>query len=67
MRLTTEFSELTMVPSPCASAIVALTDPLRFKKKVSLASFTKSPLTCTVTVLLVCPGEKISVVNASAV
>jgi hypothetical protein len=40
--------------------IVAPDGLKRFTKKVSLGSMVVSPLTCTVTVFDVCPGEKLT-------
>ena len=57
-------SSFRMVPNPWLMAIVALVGLLRFTKKVSSLSASVSPLTRTVTVLLVSPGLKVSVPDA---
>jgi len=54
-------SSSTMVPTPRASEIVALTGAERFTKNVSLFSSVASSSTATVTVALVWPGVKVSV------
>jgi hypothetical protein len=41
--------------------MVALVGLLRFKKNVSFGSASRSPLTCTVMILLVSPGAKVTV------
>src|SRR5262249_20712812 len=60
-------SSLTIVPTACPSAIVALTGPDRFTTNVSFASTTASPINWTITVLAVSPGANVSVVNGTAV
>ncbi len=53
---------MTIVPTPWASAIVALPVALeRFTLNVSFGSTVVSPLTCTVTVCVVTPGAKVTV------
>jgi hypothetical protein len=59
-------SSFVMVPVPWPFAIVAFTAPERLTKKVSFASFRVSPLTATVKVWLVVPGENVSVPEAVA-
>src|SRR2546425_9623190 len=54
-------SSFWIVPVPTALAIVALVAPDRVTVKVSLGSNVVSPLTVTVTVLLVSPGLNVSV------
>ena len=60
-------SSSIIVPVPVALVIVALTGLERLTVKVSLGSLRVSPLTWTVTVLLVSPGLKVSVVVGTAV
>ena len=54
-------SSSVIVPVPVAVAIVALVALEILTRKVSSNSSTRSPLTTTVIVLLVCPGLKVSV------
>ncbi len=54
-------SSLRMVPTPCASAIVALAGLLRLMKNVSSSSMVSSPLTVTAIGWLTTPGAKVSV------
>ena len=54
-------SSLVMVPLPVASAIVAPLAPERLTEKVSVGSTRVSPVTWTVTDLLVSPTAKFSV------
>ena len=57
-------SSLLIVPVPVASDSVAPEALERPSVKTSFASSVVSPLTTTLTVLLVCPGVKISVPEA---
>jgi hypothetical protein len=50
-----------IVPTASASAVVAFWGLARLTLKRSSGSSTVSPLTCTATVLDVCPGAKVSV------
>ena len=50
-----------IVPTPWLSAIVALVGFERLTKYVSFGSSRRSPLTCTVTGLVVCPAAKVTV------
>ena len=59
--VTSAVSSLEIVPSPCASAIVAALGLVRFKNNVSACSTVTSPFTTTDTVLEVCPAAKVSV------
>ncbi len=59
-------SSSVIVPTPWASAIVALAGLVRLTLKVSLFSFRVSPLTVTATVLVVWPGAKVSTVAGTA-
>ncbi len=59
-------SSSVIVPTPCASAIVAFEGRLRLTKKLSVASSSRSPLTMTVTVCVVTPAAKFSVPAAAA-
>ena len=52
-------SSLRMVPVPADCARVAFDGLERLTKNVSLGSGVVSPLTCTVTVLVVSPGIKV--------
>jgi len=54
-------SSSTMVPTPWASATVALVAFTRSTVKVSSGSSRVSPVTWTLTVLDVSPGEKVTV------
>jgi hypothetical protein len=54
-------SSSTIVPMPCASAIVALEAFDRFTWKVSSPSTSVSPTTATGIVCVVTPGAKVSV------
>ena len=54
-------SSSLMVPSPWPSVIVALTGLLRFTKKLSVDSFTRSSVVRTVIVCVVVPAGKFSV------
>ena len=54
-------SSSRIVPMPWPSAIVAFVGPERLTKYVSLLSFSRSPLTRTVTVLVVWPAAKVTV------
>ncbi len=54
-------SSLVMVPTPCASAIVALVGALRSTVKVSGASNFASPFTRTTTCCAVVPGANVTV------
>ena len=54
-------SSFVIVPTPCASAIVAPTAFVRFTTNVSFGSTAVSPVTATVIVLLVVPAAKLSV------
>ena len=60
-------SSSMMVPVPVAVVIVALTGLERLTVKVSFNSLRVSPCTWTLTVLLVSPGLKVSVVVGTAV
>ena len=53
-------SSLLMVPTPCASAKVALVGLDRLTKKDSSASLSVSPAISTVTVRFVVPGGKLN-------
>jgi len=54
-------SSLLIVPVPVVAAIVTLLGALNITVKVSLASFVGSPLIGTVTIWLLWPGVKVSV------
>ena len=54
-------SSSVIVPTPCASEIVALPGLVRLRKNVSLFSSIRSPLTSTVTCFVVWPAVKVSV------
>ena len=60
-------SSSIIVPVPAGVVIVALTGLVRLTVNVSFDSLRVSPLTWTVTVLLVSPGLKASAVVATAV
>ena len=54
-------SSSVIVPTPCASAIVAFVGLVRLRKKFSSASSSRSPLTRTVTCFVVWPAVNVSV------
>jgi hypothetical protein len=54
-------SSSLIVPTPCASAIVAFTGAERFTRNVSFGSCVVSPTTGTVTGSLVSPGANVTV------
>ena len=49
------------VPVPAVELTTPLVGLLNTTPKVSLSSEFRSPLTATLTILLVCPGEKVTV------
>ncbi len=53
-------SSSVIVPNAWASGSVAFVGFVRFRKKRSVTSLNRSPLTLTVTVLVVSPGLKVS-------
>ena len=55
----------TIVPTPWAVAMVALTGLVRLTLNVSLFSSSRSPSTLTVMVRVVAPGAKLSVPEAA--
>ncbi len=63
-------SSLTIVPTPCASAIVSVPTPpvgaVRLTMNVSLGSVVVSPLMVTPTVFMVWPEAKVSTVGDTA-
>ena len=59
-------SSSTIVPTPCGSAMVALAALLRLTVNVSVSSSTRSSTTGTLTVCVVSPGSKVSVVSGTA-
>ncbi len=61
-------SSSVIVPTPWASAIVTPVGVgiVRLTTNVSFPSLSVSPLTVTATVLLVCPGVKVSTVAGTA-
>ena len=60
-------SSSVIVPAPWPSAIVALAGLDRSTENVSLASSSRSPLTATVNVCVVCPAANVSVPLAGRV
>ena len=60
-------SSSVIVPMPWPSRMVALVGLVRFTKKVSLISSSRSPWTWTVKVCVVTPGLKVTTVAATAV
>src|SRR3954468_13615586 len=51
-------SSSMIVPTACASAMVALLAPVRLTKNVSFDSLVVSPFTSTLSIWLTCPGTK---------
>ena len=54
-------SSSTIVPIPCAPAMLALTAPERFTVNVLLDVSTELPITGTVTICVTTPGAYVSV------
>ena len=54
-------SSSEIVPTPCASEIVAFVAFVRFRSSVSSSSSIESVVSATLTVSVVTPGEKLSV------